>query len=209
MAAPPERCEPEPLHLVEEPPQARVVIRRLLRRQAYRAALLRDENSRAGYADRSERHPHYSRNAGPGVHYNSTRLGGTLCPEASTGPQRRECTVRIKTHCGDSVIPSASCKSPAVANLHRPRQLEALLVLRTLGFADNFIKLRVARHRPKERHRDRERSRRNTCEAAQFDSGNGRRCGKAAFYQAFFCRKRRYLGWGGSLRTRSSSSRIS
>src|SRR5260370_30564066 len=27
LAAPPERCEPEPLHLVEEPPQARVVAR--------------------------------------------------------------------------------------------------------------------------------------------------------------------------------------
>src|ERR1700731_1259328 len=27
LAAPPERCEPEPLHLVEEPPQARVVTR--------------------------------------------------------------------------------------------------------------------------------------------------------------------------------------
>ena len=28
LAAPLERCEPEPLHLVEEPPQARVVIRK-------------------------------------------------------------------------------------------------------------------------------------------------------------------------------------
>src|SRR5215471_21642290 len=27
LAAPPERCEPEPLHLVEEPPQARVITR--------------------------------------------------------------------------------------------------------------------------------------------------------------------------------------
>jgi hypothetical protein len=69
-------------------------------------------------------------NAGPGVHHNSTRLGGTLCPEASTGPQRRECAVCIETHCGGSAIPSANCKSPPVANLHRPRQLEALLALR-------------------------------------------------------------------------------